>query len=172
MANPILLPHDFASYNFIDMAKKESNAKNKIRYLAMVHIQEGKTLMQIAKMLKIYWKTIQLWLANFRKFGLIGLLVKERKEKARKLDTKVEDWISSFINELSESDSGGYITGKQLHGLVEQHFKVKCCLRTIYNTLHRLKFSWITSRSKHPKSDLEVQDLYKKFCKIGDGTNS
>ena len=34
---------------------------------------------------------------------------------------------------------------------------------TVYNTMHRLGFSWITSRSMHPKSNQEIQNTYKNF---------
>ena len=70
-----------------------------------------------------------------------------------------------FLEALNANDTG-YLTGKQLHQLIEKEFSVNCCLRTVYNTLHRLNFSWITSRSKHPKSDKEVQELYKKLSRI------
>jgi len=163
LANPILLPSEFGSYDFIAMSRKELNTKNRVRLLAMANIQEGKTLEHIADLLKVHWKTIQSWLANFRKGGLEGLYVKSKRHKPRKLDSSVEDWINKFINALNAEATGGYITGKQLHGLVEKEFSIKCSLRTIYNTLHRLNFSWITSRSKHPKSDEEVQALYKKL---------
>ena len=62
---------------------------------------------------------------------------------------------------------GGRITGKQLHKIVCKEFSVNCSLKTIYNTLHRLNLSWISCRSKHPKSDIEVQELYKKLCRSG-----
>jgi len=32
----------------------------------------------------------------------------------------------------------------------------------MYHVLHRLGFSWITSRSKHPKQDLEAIEAFKK----------
>ena len=94
------------------------------------------------------------------------------KDKPNKLSREAEEWIRSFLTSLSNSDTGGYITGKQLQTIVMTKFSTKCCLRTIYNTLHRLNFSWISSRSKHPKSDLEVQELYKKFCAIANRTDT
>lgn len=163
MANPILLPQAFESFNFIALAKKEQNPKNRIRFIAMANIQDGKPLTEIADSLKIHWKTIQAWIANFRKNGIEGLYVKVTKIKPRKIHEEIEKWISNFINTLNSKDTGGYITGKQLHALVKQEFSIKCCLSTIYNALHRLKYSWITSRSKHPKSSEEVQQEYKKI---------
>jgi transposase len=163
MSRPKLLPADFMAYDFISLSKKESNGKNRVRLIAMAHIQANKRLTEIADALKVYWKTIQVWLANFRREGLAGLYVKTRKPKSRKLDISIEEWISEFLTKLNAEDTGGYLTGKQLHSLLEKEFTVKCSLRTIYNTLHRLKFSWITARSKHPMSDIEVQEAYKKI---------
>lgn len=163
MSKPKLLPEGFMAYDFISMAKKETNGKNRVRLIAMAHIQSNKRLIEIADALKVYWKTVQSWLAKFRREGLAGLYVKTKKPKRRKLDTSIEEWISDFLNKLNSEDTGGYITGKQLLSLVEKEFTVKCSLRTIYNTLHRLKFSWITARSKHPMSDSEVQEAYKKI---------
>lgn len=163
MSNPLLLPASFTTYDFIGMAKKESNPKNRVRLLAMANIKDGKTLEQISEVLKIHWKTIQTWLRNFRKFGIEGLYVKTSRNKSCKLTKDISEWVVSFITMLSSGDTGGYITGKQLQRILFEQFALKCSLKTVYNFLHRLNFSWISSRSKHPKSDDEVQEIYKKF---------
>lgn len=79
MSNPIHLPANFESYNFVAMSKKERNSKNKIRLIAMTHIQDVKTLKQTAASLKVHWNTIQTWLRNFRNFGIEHLYVKKLK---------------------------------------------------------------------------------------------
>ena len=163
MSNPIRLPADFETYNFAAMAKKEKNSKNRIRLIAMANIKEGKSLQQISESLKVHWKTIQTWLRNFRNFGIKHLYTKTTRTKPNKLSKQAEKWITDFLTMLSSSETGGYITGKQLQIIVNSEFSVNCCLRTIYNLLHRLNFSWISSRSKHPKSNVEIQELYKKF---------
>ena len=163
MANRMILPQDFLNYDFVAMAKHEPKGKNRLRLLAMAHIKEGKPLTQIASSLKVHWKTIQSWIAQFRLGGIANLYVKIKKMKPRKINSTIDSWIKQFIDQLNCSNQGGYITGKQLHHLIEKEFSIKCCLRSVYNALHRLNFSWITSRSKHPKSDVEVQELYKKL---------
>lgn len=79
MSNRILLPSDFKTYNFIAMAKKEKNPKNRVRLIAMANIQEGKTLEQVSESLKIHWKTIQTWLRGFRNFGISHLYQSQYK---------------------------------------------------------------------------------------------
>ena len=166
MPNKLRLPENFAAYNFASLANKEPHPKNRLRLIAMGHIQDGNTLKVVASYIKVHWKSVQRWLTNFRLFGIDALYVKTTKHKPKKLNQTVEDWIKSFLGALNANDTRGYLTGKQLHALIEKEFSVNCCLRTVYNTLHRLKFSWITSRSKHPKSDKEVQELYKKLSRI------
>ena len=110
----------------------------------------------------MHWKTLQNWLTSFRANGISGLYVKTTKHKPSKLSHDVKLWISKFMKTLYSNQIGGRITGTQLLSLVKKRFSVECCLQTIYNTLHDLNLSWISCRSKHPKSDIEVQELYKK----------
>ena len=132
----------------------------------MSHIQDGKTLKVVASYVKVHWKSVQRWLADFRLGGINSLYVKTTKYKPQKLNKEIQNWINDLLESLNSNDTGGYITGKQLHNLIEKEFSINCCLRTVYNTLHRLKYSWITARSKHPKSDIEIQALYKKLSRL------
>ena len=158
----IKLPSNFYNHDFNSLYKSEQNPKNKIRLLAMLHLQESKSIRSISETLKTPYPTIHTWLQNFRKNGLKGLYIKTTRYKAPKITDDIKNWIAEFMKKLYSSEIGGSITGKQLLSIVKKHFNVECCLQTIYNTLHSLNLSWISCRSKHPKSDLEVQELYKK----------
>ena len=142
--------------------KHESHGRNRIRLLAMHHIQLGKSFKTISEIVKSHWKTVQSWLRRFRNNGFEGLFESQRSGAPRKLNAKQESVIFDKINELSASKTGGYITGKELHNMLIEQYNAKCALKTVYNTMHRLCFSWITSRSMHPKSNKEIQDAYKK----------
>ncbi len=109
MANPILLPENFANYDFVSMARKTPHPKDRIRLIAMANIQEGKTFVQISSILKVHWKTIQSWLAKFRKNGIKSLYVKTKKYKPRKLDPAIEEWIANFLDRLNSEATGGHI---------------------------------------------------------------
>lgn len=166
MPRPIKLPINFYDYDYAELAKKECNLKNKIRLLAMANIKDGMSLKDTGKVLKTSWHTIQTWLQNFRKEGLVGLYIKTTKYKPSKITYEIKSWINDFMEALYSNQVGGSVTGKQLLYIVQEHFSIDCCLQTIYNTLHSLKLSWISCRSKHPKSNDEVQEIYKKTLKI------
>ena len=104
------------------MMKRESHGRNRIRLLAMHHIQLGKSFKAISAIVKSHWKTVQSWLRRFRNNGFEGLFESQRSGAPRKLNTKQESAIFDKINELSASKTGGYITGKELHNmLIEQY---------------------------------------------------
>jgi len=60
------------------------------------------------------------------------------------------------------SPSGGRLTGDAYLKYIKQHFDVTYHPNAIYKLLEQLGFSWITSRSKHPKQSIEVQAAFKK----------
>lgn len=128
----------------------------------MSHLQDGKTLLAVAALLKVHWKTAQSWIKRFREEGYEGLLESSRSGAPKKLNAKQETFIKEKIESLSKNAVGGYITGKDLHKMLCEQMQAKCSLRTVYNTLHRLNFSWITARSKHQHGDHERQEEYKK----------
>lgn len=142
--------------------KHESHGRNRIRLLAMYHLQLGKSFKEISAIVKVHQNTVQSWLRRFRNYGFEGLFESQRSGARRKLNTQQESAIFDKINELSASKTGGYITGKELHTMLIEKYDAKCSLKTVYNTMHRLGFSWITSRSMHPKSSQETQNTYKK----------
>jgi len=170
MPRPIVLPTNFHKYDYIKLYKNESNPRNKIRLLAMAHIKDGMSLQDTSTAIKTPWKTIHYWISNFRKNGITGLYMKATKYKPSKITKGIREWINNFVKALYSDQVGSSITGKQLLTLVQQHFAIKCCIQTIYNALHSLNLSWISCRSKHPKSDIEVQKLYKKTLKVMSGS--
>jgi hypothetical protein len=45
-------------------------------------------------------------------------------------------------------------------------------LRNVYRVMDALGFSWITSRSKHPKQSQQTQDTFKKLPVGNDPSHS
>lgn len=105
------------------MMKHEPHGRNRIRLLAMYHLQLGKSFKAISEIVKSHWKTVQSWLRRFRNHGFEGLFASQRSGAPRKINTIQESALFDKINTLSESKTGGYITGKELH--------ISCYLRNM-----------------------------------------
>lgn len=170
MARPLHLPEDFKTYDFLSMINTESNGRKSIRLLAMHHLQLGKSLVDVAEIVGVHCKTVQVWLSKFRKLGLSSVDDAPRCGAPKKITGAAEKWLSKTIQSLSEAKEGGYITGYQLQDLLQEKYGIECSLKTIYNKLHKLNFSWITSRSIHPKTDIDEQEEYKKLSRVAKKT--
>lgn len=166
MARPLHLADSFKEHDFLSMINAETNGRKSIRLLAMHHLQLGKSLVEVAEILGVHWKTVQVWNSKFRKFGLSSVEDAPRCGAPKKITGDAEKWLSETIKSLSAAKEGGYITGYQLQELLQEKYGIECSLKTIYNKLHQLNFSWITSRSIHPKTDIAEQEEYKKLSKL------
>jgi hypothetical protein len=54
-------------YCFGKLSKTEGNARERRRYLAFAHIQDGKSLTEAAAMVRVEIRSLMNWVANFRK---------------------------------------------------------------------------------------------------------
>jgi transposase len=77
---------------------------------------------------------------------------------------KEQDFLKA-IDKLQETRSGGRVTGYDIQKLAKDSFDADYADDTIYTVLKRLGYSWITARSKHPKSDGAAQEAFKKTLK-------
>ena len=47
--------------------------------------------------------------------------------------------------------------------MIKEELDVTYQKTNIYQLMHKLNLSWITTRSKHPKQSIEAQETFKKF---------
>ena len=75
----------------------------------MHHIQSGKSLVEVSKIVQVHWQTVQSWLKRFGEDGFNGIYESQRSGAPRKINSSKEKIISDKINILSESKTGGHI---------------------------------------------------------------
>jgi len=142
---------------------KETNARMRIRLLALSHIKDGANRAQTAIYLKASRKAVNDWAKKFYENGLDGL--KEQPRLGRPCSLTAEQLITfkEYVSKNSIKPNGGRLTRKSLVSYIQEEFGVTYCLDNIYRLLNSLNFSWITSRSKHPNQSQEIQDDFKKI---------
>ncbi len=142
---------------------RETNGRMRIRLLALSHIKDGANRAQTAIYLKSSRKAVNDWAKRFYENGLDGL--KEQPRTGRPCTLTAEQLITfkDHVTQNSIKPNGGRLTGKSLVNYIQEEFGVTYCLDNIYRLLNSLNFSWITSRSKHPKQSQEIQDNFKKI---------
>lgn len=145
-----------------ELAKSETNARKRMRFLAIAHFVDGANRSQIARMLKVSRRSVNVWVENYLSLGVEGLDTQKQKGRESYLSKLQQTELTTYITQQSQSDKGGRLTGERIRQYIIHHYGVTYHANAIYKLLHRLGFSWITSRSRHPKQSQEAQDEFKK----------
>ena len=150
-------------HNFSELAKTHQCVRMRNRYLALAHFQEGHSRTDIAKFLKVSRTSVNKWISQYNKLGLDGLIDKKPTGRPNRLSEKQLQKLSNYVSNAAKSETGGRLLGVDIQAYVLAEFGVKYHLSQIYKILTKLGFSWITSRSKHPKQSKEAQEDFKKI---------
>ena len=161
-ANKVVINSDI---DFLALSKKEKKPRVRVRLLGLAHIKEGVSYRKVAKMLKVDTSSVQKWVNRFKDSGIEGMKDKGGSGKKPSFPREKEEDLKNLILEKQTKKNGGRLTGADIQKIINNDFGVKCALRTTYDLLHRIGFVWISSRSKHPKSDQEAQDDFKNNFK-------
>lgn len=150
--------------NFEELYKQRGQQKHGVRLLALWKIQSGVSEKNVCEFIGKTAKTIRTWRRTYEKEGLDALL-SIADGRGRKAKASLDESLPDDIMALHESRKGGRINCRDIIALVHSKYGVEYAPSGMYHILGRLGFSWITSRSKHPKSDPEAMEAFKKTSK-------
>lgn len=152
-------------YCFDKLSKTEGNARERRRYLAFAHIQDGKSFTDAAAMVRVDLRALMNWVSNFRKNGIEGLKDKPGRGAKPYLSPEDSEAFKLSVLELQATRKGGRIRGKDILELMKNKFGIEPSKSTVYGTLKRVDLVWITGRSIHPEANVEAQEAFKKTLK-------
>lgn len=162
MTSKRAVPKEIHDHDFSSLYKSALHPRERIRFLAFVHLQDGKRPSEVADIVRVSRNTIYRWLRSFQANGVSGLREQPGRGKKPLIPDSERAAFRQSVEDLQASRSGGCITGKDVLQLMREKYKVECSLKSAYNHLKRASLVWISARSKHPKSDTEQQEEFKK----------
>jgi transposase len=145
------------------LALSEKDARLKMRYLALYHFALNENRTQIAKFLGVGRGSVNRWVASYLSKGLEGLRSKPSPGRPNALSAQQKQLVSMYVKEHAVKSNGGRLIAEDIRLYIKDSFNIEYTLRNIYHLLHASDFSWITSRSKHPKQSQDAQDSFKKI---------
>jgi len=151
--------------DFFQLAKREPNPRTRIRLLALGHLKMGKSKKEVTEMFQIVLITLRRWVLKFIAKGVQGLQEQPGKGRKKKLSAEQEEEFRQQVEKLQTIRDGGRIRGQDIQVLLKEKFNVDHALPSVYHVLKRCGLSWISARSKHPKSDPIIQEDFKKNSK-------
>ena len=151
------------SEDLLKLSRAEKNARKRMRLLALSQFLDCKNRTQVANQLNISRTSVNKWVTQYLESGLDGLEARKAKGRTPFLTAKQQKQLGDFIEAQSQNEQGGRLTGEKILNYIKTEFAVHYHHNAIYKLLKQLGFSWITSRSRHPKQQQGVQDAYKKL---------
>ena len=151
--------------DFYALSKKEKKPRVRIKFLGLAHVKEGKAYPKIAEMMKVTCATVQNWVNKFADEGLESLKDNNIGGKKPFFSKDKEEELKNLIIEKQSKMRGGRLIGKDIKKIIKNQFGVKLCLSSTYELLARINMVCVSSRSKHPKSDVQAQESFKKDFK-------
>lgn len=149
--------------DFKTLAREQKSARIKLRFLALQHFQDGHSRTDIASFLKVSRTSVNKWVSDYLANGIEGLMDKKQPGRPAILSESQLQQLARYIEHSSLNVKGGRLMGTDIQVYIKEHFDIDYHRMTIYKILKKLGFSWITSRSKHPKQSEEAQTAFKKI---------
>jgi len=136
------------------LEKKEKDAWQAKRLRIIILAVQGFTAPSIAMILDVSRRDVQLWVERYNREGLHGL---EDQRGGSRRDSLTEDEKASLCQRLdagaTPSDGVCTLRGVDVQHILAQEFAVWRRLSSVYALLHRLGYSCLRPRPRHPKSD-------------------
>ena len=162
MCKKILL-ESIQGYDFLATYKVERDPRIKIKLLALHHLQQGKSIQEVAGITLYHRKSVKAWWQSFVDFDYEGLIEREGRGRKPRLPREEEENFKKRIDEIQDARDGGRMTAHDIKNLLADEYDCRYSNSGTYALLDRLNMVWISGRSIHPKNSPEAIEQFKKL---------
>lgn len=163
MPRPLTI-HISTSPNELEkFAKKEPNPRVRQRLLAVRLVAMGNTVPQAAKAVGLKQRQTRNWIHRFNDEGVNGLQDRPRPGQPVKLPRQKEQAFRERLEKGAiPKDPTRNLRVKDIQRILREEFGAPYGLGGTYFMLHRLGFSSLVPRPRHPHADPQAQARFKK----------
>lgn len=143
----------------VELYKREKNAKQKVRYHALVLMHEFKNCTKVAEIIKKSERSVQLWVKTFNKDGLKGIVLNSPPGRPSSLsESQLEELKNDILTHPRELEYDfSNWEGKSVSEHIRKKFGVALKVRRCQYILHELGFTLQRPKYAFPKADPEEQ---------------
>ncbi len=147
-------------------ARAERDALQRDRYRAVVLALDGQEAVAIARTLGRARRSVQDWVYAYRDGGIDDLRPGKSTGRPPKLPRAREAELRARLDAGPQPGDGGVCTlrGKDVVAILEREFGVSYSLDGAYDLLERLRYSCLTPRPLHEKSDPQQIEQIKQHA--------
>jgi transposase len=160
------LRQDIAAIKLREEAKKEKNSGMCRRLLGIAHLLETGNRQEAQQIACLTVNTFRTWMKRFNEEGIAGLRAKKSPGRPLALSKEKKEALRKKVLE-GPSPEEGLVRYRlcDLQDFLKEEHQISLCTSGVWNHLQELKLTWKTGRQRHPKSDEEAQEAFKKTSK-------
>jgi len=153
--------HGIEDLDGLVRAEPDGKARDRIRVVAMA--KAGQTTPQIVQVLKVPRRSVQRWVARYNDQDVAGLHHHAGAGAKPRLKADQHERLRARLDAgPTKGDGTCAWSGAAIVELLSREFNVVLKRDAVYKLLHRMNYSWLCPRPRHPKSDAAAQDAFKK----------
>jgi len=168
MRKPLTITCEITTKEIASLVRKEKDGRVRQRMMAMKFISQGQTIPQVAGRMDVSERPLRKWLYRFNKQGPNGLSDAPRSGHPPKLNSnQIEKFKQRVRHGVTEQDNVCSLRGRDLQKILQKEFNAQYSLGGTYFLLHRFGFSCLCPRQRHPQTDIQAQETFKKSTSRG-----
>ncbi len=144
-------------------AGAEIHPKVRERILIVRHVLAGNSVPAASGAFSLSERQIRVWIHRYNREGVSGL--RDRAKPGQPIHLKPE-LVEAFKARIEAGARPGdgvcVLRGKDIQRALRDEFQAQYSLVGVYTLLHRLGFSSLVPRPRHPKTNPEAQADFKK----------
>ena len=134
----------------------------------MLLARQGFTAPEIATCTGFSRRMVQLWVERYNAEGLAGLETKPGRGRKPPLSPEEADRLKQRIDAGPLPEDGVCtLRGQDVRRILEREFGQLRSLNAVYGLMHRLGYSSLMPRPRHPEADPAAQEEFKKNLASG-----
>lgn len=150
-------------------AARTKHAKASRRMLALAFVLDGRSRTEAAESCGMDRQTLRDWVHRYNVEGLTGLVDRPLPGRTPTLSAEQMSELAVIVEAGPDPERDGVIRWRRIDlcDVVERRFGIRVAERTMSSILRRLGFAKLSARPRHPQSDPQAHELYKKVRRAG-----
>ena len=120
-------------YDFDRLAHKEKDGRRRLRLIALAHLKDGKSYLEVAAALRVTRHAVMRWVQWFTAGGVARLAGLPHDWSTQRLAKEQEEAFRQAVEQLQRERGGGRVPGEDI-----RQFGVAYNLNGVYDLLKRL----------------------------------
>ena len=168
MPAPVRLRTDFSATELRRLAKKAKDANQSRRLLSLAAVIDGKNRGEAATIGGTDRQTLRDWVHRFNAAGPDGLIANWTEGPKPRLSEEQLAEFALIVEAGPDRERDGVVRWRRidLKRVIAERFGVDFHPRYVGKLLHKLGFSHMSARPRHPAQDERIVEAFKEISRV------